>query len=313
MKKIFFLGAIMVLALAGCANTSKVKNLTLEEAKVKATKFIEENMVQPGTTISVKEMIDDGDLYKIVINLPNGQDYTSYISKDGSKFFPQGVDLTAFANEKEKQTAQNTQSSDIPKTDKPVVELYVMAFCPYGIQAEDIILPVFNLLGDKADIKPRFIVDLESDNLKDIKSLHGVVEGYEDARQLCVAKNYDSKKLWDYISNINDDCSKLYSKGDAAYDPCWKKAAKDAGVDAAKIQSCINTQAVELIKAESKVSSDNGVSGSPTLIINGVKYNGARSADGFKEAICAAFNTQPEECSQTLGDAGAAAPTGGCE
>ena len=66
-----------------------------------------------------------------------------------------------------------------------------------------------------------------------------------------------------------------------------------------------------LVKEQDKISGDYGVSGSPTLIINGTKINAARNPEGFKTAICNAFNEQPEECKTTLSKEGSKS-TGGC-
>lgn len=52
------------------------------------------------------------------------------------------------------------------KTDKPELKFFVMSFCPYGNQMEDILRPVFDLIGSKVDIKPQYILD-KVDNLDD--------------------------------------------------------------------------------------------------------------------------------------------------
>ena len=55
-----------------------------------------------------------------------------------------------------------------------------------------------------------------------------------------------------------------------------------------------------------------GITGSPTLLINGVVYNGQRSAEGYKQAICSAYSNPPEECGITLsGSTGTS--SGSCE
>lgn len=59
------------------------------------------------------------------------------------------------------------------KTDKPVAQLYVMSFCPYGIQAETTMKPVVDLLGSKVSIEPHFIVSVKDDT---VTSLHGYNE-----------------------------------------------------------------------------------------------------------------------------------------
>lgn len=51
-----------------------------------------------------------------------------------------------------------------PKTDKSELKFFVMSFCPYGNQIEDVLRPVFDLLGAKAAITPHYIFD-KIDNL----------------------------------------------------------------------------------------------------------------------------------------------------
>lgn len=50
------------------------------------------------------------------------------------------------------------------KNDKPEFKFYVMSFCPYGNQVEDVLRPVYDLLGDKAILQPQYIFD-KVDNL----------------------------------------------------------------------------------------------------------------------------------------------------
>ena len=78
-----------------------------------------------------------------------------------------------------------------------------MSFCPYGVIATDAMSPVAGLLGDKADINVRYIASIEGDDINQVKSLHGPIEGIEDARQLCVLNNYGQEAYWNYVDEIN--------------------------------------------------------------------------------------------------------------
>lgn len=298
------------------SKTKEAKALTADEARVRVVDFINDNLMQPGSEVSIKEISEENGMYKIIVNISEGQEITSYLTKDGKKFFPQVMDIDEVAaqNAQKNEAGDNAAAAnqEIPKQDKATAELFVMAFCPYGVQAEDAMLPVVDLLKDKADINIRFIASIEGDDINQVKSLHGPIEGIEDARQLCVAKNYDNATLWKYVSEINKNCYSIYNQGDDVYKKCWEAAAKTAKVDVNKITKCVSSEGPDLIRAEDAVASANGVSGSPTLIINGVKYNGSRTADGFKNAICSGFTTPPTECSEIL-DATAAAASGGCE
>ncbi|MBU3957706.1 MAG: DsbA family protein, partial [Nanoarchaeota archaeon] len=130
---------------------------------------------------------------------------------------------------------------------------------------------------------------------------------------VCIMKNYPDK-YWNYLSAFNKNCYPLYSNG-TALDLCWKNSAASAGINATKIETCVNADALALLKADEQAVSAYGVSGSPSLMINGAAYNGARTSDGYKSAICSAFNNPPAECSQNIGtaaQAASAAPSGGC-
>lgn len=49
------------------------------------------------------------------------------------------------------------------KSDKPEFQFYVMSFCPYGNQMEELVKPVAELLKDSADIRPQYIFEKITD------------------------------------------------------------------------------------------------------------------------------------------------------
>ncbi len=68
-------------------------------------------------------------------------------------------------------TATNTFAA--VKSDKPKLQFFVMSFCPYGNQIEDVLKPVVDLFGDKADIQPQYIFDKVTDLSTSCKSRTG--------------------------------------------------------------------------------------------------------------------------------------------
>lgn len=75
------------------------------------------------------------------------------------------------------KTGDTKKNSDTPatsenvfdgeKSDKPELKFFVMSFCPYGNQIEDVLRPVSELLGDKANVKPQYIFEKINGNLAD--------------------------------------------------------------------------------------------------------------------------------------------------
>jgi len=269
-----------------------------------------------------------------------------------------------------------TQPPFAPKTKsaKPEVKFFVMAFCPYGNQAEAGLEPVYQLLKDKVTWVPQYIISdkktsceqscpyrvyndqaksqceaaVKNNQVKDMdtckryfpyssteeclqkecaglkageyESLHGPQELSEDIREIAAynlsigsgssvlgAKSGEGilSKWWKFISLVNEKCNP-----DNA-DTCWKDQAIAAGFDAGQISQTEKTQKLDFIKQQIAETTKYQVSGSPTVYINDTLYNGGRSPEDYKKAICSAFENPPAECSQTLGQQ-STNTSGGC-
>ena len=273
-----------------------------DDASDKAVTFINDNLVQPGTEATLVSNEEVAGLYNITVSY-QGSDIPVFVTKDGNyMFLASPLDIT------ENLPQEETQPTETPKSTTPDVELYVMSFCPYGTQAEDAMKPVVDLLGTQANIQVHYIATVQGDTLDSISSLHGPTEAVEDVRQLCIMQNYDQTTLWNYIMDLNSNCVSLYNDA-TAYDACWRNIASQNGIDADEMETCVNSDGVDLIATDSQLANLNQVTGSPTLIINGVRYSGARTPEAYKQAICDAFTTAPSECSQEL--SGSTASTSG--
>jgi len=275
----------------------------------KTVDFLNENLVAPNTSVTLDSVSETSGLLNVTVTY-QGRQIPVYVTNDGKLLILSSpIDMTQPIPKANK--TQQTQQTETPKTDKPTAQLFVMAFCPYGIQAEQAMKPVVDLLGSKADIQVHFIASVGGTTPDSVSSLHGAVEAQEDLRQVCIMKYYDQKAYWNYMMTIDSTCSG--QRGNTtAYDACWKDAATKVGIDVSKISTCSQgTEGVNLLKADESLTSSLGVSGSPTLIINGATFNGGRTPDSYKEAICTAFNTAPSECSQQLNSTATAA-SGNC-
>jgi len=217
---------------------------------------------------------DLGNIYEVTVSY-QGENVPVYVSKDG-KYFIQGV-LPISSIQKQPTPAQQQQEpTEIPKSDKPRVELFVMTYCPYGLQAEKGIIPVLELLKDKIDGKIRFVHYF----------MHGDEEEQETYNQVCIREEQSSKYL-DYLKCFAD-------KGDS------QECIKKAGIDETKLNNCLKNKAKDYYAEDSELSQKYGVRGSPTLIINGVEARSGRSSAAYLSTICSAFNTSPDECNQTV-------------
>ena len=266
-----------------------------EQLKGKVTSYVSD-LLGGESNITIEEIAENNGLYEVKMNI-DGKSFSSFVSFNGKLLFPSALDMDA---QQEQQT--QTQQTDIPKTAKPTVELFVMSFCPYGIQAEDLMQPVIDLLGDKVTIIPQYVLSADGNT---VSSLHGQYEVDEDERQLCIMEEYNAAKLWEYLNVFNGVCNK------DNLETCWKEKAEEVSIDVSKIETCLSEKGEELLKEQATISSDKQITGSPTLLINGVKYTGSRTSEAYKQAICSAFTEAPTECSGTISASGTTQQTTG--
>lgn len=299
----FVLGAIVLILVLGSflgLGFLGTGNVVSEQATgIKAVDFLN-NYIVPGGGITLSSVQDSNLGYYIVNVTSNGKQIPISISKDGQYLDLAGgmVNINSYIKLKASSTsASTTQTTEVPKTNKPSVELYVFAYCPYGLQMEKAMIPVAKLLGDKIDFK-----------IRQIGAMHGDFEKTEAERQLCIEKNYPSKYL-DYVLAFAQDTS--CTSGDSA---CvltkTTSLFSQFGFDGNTVNSCMTSEGETLYNAEVTNANSKGVTGSPTLIINGVEAQADRSPAGSLTAICSAFSTSPAECSQTLSTTEAAAGFG---
>lgn len=299
MKKTIVLLLALSFILAGCGAKNKVAIIKPEDAKTKMEKFINDNLVQPGTKATIKEITEENGLYKVKVDL-EGKEIISYLSQDGNIFFPQYMDI-AEVEKKAAESKNNATTTDantnkeMVKNDKPVVELFVMSHCPYGTQIEKGILPVVDLLGDKIDFKLKFVN----------YAMHGEKELNEEMLQYCINKE-EPAKYENYL--------KCFLKAGNSAD-----CLKSVGVNTSKNSACVAATDKEF-KVNEKFAdkttwsggqyppfdiykADNekyGVQGSPTLVINGTQADSGRDSASLLTTICAGFTKLPAECSKKL-------------
>lgn len=285
--------------------------LSSEEAAEKAIDYISSVALQGQATASLLEVTEESGLYKIRLEIED-QEYESYVTKDGKFLFPQGTDISEEVPEI--SAPGETGKSELPKTDIPQVQLFVMSFCPYGNQAEELMKPAAELLKNKANIELHYVIysnyqgggpDYCLDQESKYCSMHGIQELNQGVRELCVQK-YQKDKFWDFVKAINNSCN--YRDVDS----CWEGIAKNVGVNIAQVKTCQKDESLGILAQELELNKKYGISGSPQLIINEAEYQGSRSSEAYKQGICSAFNSLPEECSQVLGG-GTGSVSGECE
>lgn len=278
-----------------------------DECAADAISYVNANLASAGSNVTFVSVSERNGVYLIEGNYQN-QNVYFYATEDCHFLFTRGYDLSQpVATPTPSPTP--TSPPEPMKTARPSVELFVMSFCPYGVQAENAMEPVVDLLGQKADINVRFIARVQGDSVDSVSSLHGPPEAKEDLRQLCVMDRYPDK-FWEYLMLINEECYPVWRDA-TQLESCQQNVTTSLGMTG--IDACAGgTEGLALLRADETITKGYGVTGSPTLMINGQKYSGQRTPEAFKQAICDRFETPPEECEVDLSGNTVAASTGSC-
>ncbi|MFP4524002.1 MAG: DsbA family protein [Candidatus Woesearchaeota archaeon] len=241
-------------------------------------------------------------------------------TSDGYRLDPQAVGATWYFSE-EKRQEQDQKMESYPEDnldslgatgDKPRLDYFVMAFCPYGNPADEAASKLHDLFGDKVDIVPHYIISVSGDT---IQSLHGEQEGNQGVRELCALEELGKDAFFDFTLEVNEECSSENA------DSCWTDAAEAAGVATEPIKECFEEHRLDYAEEqgsllESLKTERQGQlvspSASPTYLINGETYADGRDANSLKEALCAEFDQPPAECDEALEAATNAPDQGSC-
>lgn len=277
------------------------KSVSESAIGAQAVDFINSQILQGQGNVTLASVGTEAGLYKVTVNY-NGQQIPTYFTKDGAYYVGTMIAPTnPSALPAGNSTAPTTPPKDIPKSAKPVVNAYVFAYCPYGLQFEKALFPVYDLLKSNADI-----------NIVYIGAMHGEFEHVESLRQISILNLYGKDKLISYLKLFDTSTDIGACSGDAT---CLNKYLPaiytQLGIDATKVNAYMNASAENIYQQDEAQASAAGVTGSPTFMINGVEASVSRTPAAIETAVCSAFSTAPSACSQTLSSTSTSAGFGG--
>jgi len=288
----FVLGILLVVSIISSTGLISISG---NAVATDAVDFINNEMLQGQTTATLEDVTKESGLIKATINV-QGQATPIYISKDGSLMFVQApIRLSG-------QTPLNPTPQqapvEVPKADKPTAELYVWSYCPYGVITQEPYIEAIKTLSGTVDAK----VILYHDG-------HGDYELQQNKIQAVIQKYYPELYL-DYAAGFVEEIYPLCnSRGTGISDRTQlecdteesTKLMEKLNIDVTEVMKLIESEGDELFALDRQKASEAQVTGSPSLVLNGVKIQGfSRTAEGIKNAICTGFNDLPEVCSAEL-------------
>jgi hypothetical protein len=191
------------------------------------------------------------------------------------------------AKAEEEQAAKMCENME--KVDKPELEAFVVSYCPFGLQMQRMLVPVNDLIGDIADIKVRYMGSIVDGK---VTAMHGDREAQENLKQICIREE-QSEKFWDYLS--------CFMKADGRSEAC----SEEVGIDTDILEECMTgDKGLEYAQEDFTLQAQYGVTGSPSLFLNGQKVSefdfGGRTAEAVKSMVCCSVSGDPEECETEL-------------
>jgi len=265
--------------------------LSSQQAAQKAIDFINKNKEMfglEGTEASLVSITEENGVYKMKLKIGD-REYDSFVTENGKLFFTYGIDLTF------QSTTTENLTQELEKRDKPDVKLFVMSYCPFGLQMQKAFLPVYDLLKGRADMGIYFVNYI----------MHEKKEIDENLRQYCIQEG-QKEKYYDYLSCFVKDGNFEKCLNETKVDKDKMNFCTSQTDQTYKITQSYNDKSTWLngqfpkFDVHTDLNQKYGVRGSPTFVINDKVLNVERSPEKIKEAICQAFISPPAECSQNL-------------
>jgi len=161
---------------------------------------------------------------------------------------------------------------------KPQLELFVMSFCPFGLEAERRLIPKVRKYLDKVDFKIYFIAERDEKakgGELPFRSLHGKAEVVEDIRQVVIQRIFP-EKFFDY----------LLCRAGNLREP-WVKCARKVGIDVMRVNDVMESgEGLRWFEENIKRGNELGIRGSPTLLLNGRRISVWRVAGRGGGGLC---------------------------
>ncbi|MEM4318690.1 MAG: hypothetical protein QW244_01620 [Candidatus Pacearchaeota archaeon] len=161
----------------------------------------------------------------------------------------------------------------------PTFDVFIMSYCPFGIQFVKGLLPVWKALENDANINVRFVS----------YTMHGQKEANENARMVCIRE----EQCESYRAYL--EC--FVQSGDS--ESCINKL----NIDKTKLDECMAKKAQSYLEYDAQLNEKYGVKGSPTVVLNGKQIEvWPRSPANIARILCESFTSEPSACSQRFSD-----------
>jgi protein-disulfide isomerase len=259
--------------------------LTADEVKATAEVFINQNLVPPGVTANIMNVSEKAGVYELEVTITDGvisQTINSSISKDGTLFFPEVIDMTRHLEilppatqppPSDVEIDMKALIDDDPWAGNREAKVIVVEFSDFQCPFCATVLPVVNQIKSTYGDEILFVYrDMP------ISSIHPQAPKAAEASQCA----FEQDSFWPYHDKLFEKQSDWGGVGVAKF----KEYAADLGLDTESFNKCLDSG-----KYESEVLSDlqdgidAGATGTPAFFINGKLIPGVRPFSVFQQII----------------------------
>ncbi|MBO8181779.1 MAG: DsbA family protein [Archaeoglobus sp.] len=239
--------------------------------------YINSYLLQPGITAKlVNVSVYSDDLYKLSLQFERDNQVVGmsdvYLTRDGKTLVLQSVDIS------KKPEVQRTEVSedDDPYIGGENAKVTIIEFsdftCPFCAKFETEILPqILDKYGDKIKFVYRDF------------PVHGNVSKLAAKAANCAG---DQGKYWDFHNMLFERQNKWVKPNESLVEEKLYVYADELGLNVDEFKACIHSE-----KYEEEIQKDYidgakaGVTGTPTIFINGIKVVGAQPVEAFYKVI----------------------------
>jgi|Deesub1362A_J573_1020465.scaffolds.fasta_scaffold04475_1 protein-disulfide isomerase len=239
--------------------------------------YINKHLLKPGVVAKITNVSKHGDnLYRMDLvftrnDEPVGESFV-YITKDGSTLILNSVDLT-----QEPEAPRTEVSADddpfIGKEDAKVVIIEFSDFtCPYCAKLEKEVIPkIIEKYGDDVRIVYRDF------------PIHGNKSIMTSSAANCAG---EQGKYWEYHNMLFERQTEWIEENLTANNSPLYKYAEELGLNLDDFKTCLQSDKyVQEIQKDYLDGLNSGVTGTPTLFINGIKVVGFNPPEKYYEII----------------------------
>ncbi len=221
--------------------------------------------------------------------------FTSYITRDGKMLFVDGYNvdelLSQYDESNDSSKAAITSCENMPKSERPVLDVYVSSDCGYCKQAE---IQMAKAVEENPALGEQIVLHYAGSVGSDgqiISFLGSEEAGTENLRQVCI-RDEQHDVFWPYVSCMAND-------GES--DTCLAQAK----VNTANVNACMesNDRGIAAITVDINRANELKVTGTPSFFLNDTDAvsdtsfgNGDRVPEAYKNIVCCASTTKPDFC-----------------